>query len=72
MLSSYREQVYHLYGRNPVRFPCESPFIERNFYAAVDKEDLQRQILGYIKEHKSVYLAPFVHLDTKHVQAACS
>lgn len=46
-ISSYREQVYHLYGRNPVRFPCESPFIEKNFYAFVDKDDLQRQILGY-------------------------
>lgn len=46
-ISSYREQVYHLYGRNPVRFPCESPFIEKNFYSFVDKDDLQRQILGY-------------------------
>lgn len=53
-ISSYREQVYHLYGRNPVRFPCESPFIERNFYAAVDKEDLQRQILGYAPYGKAI------------------
>ena len=53
-ISSYREQVYHLYGRNPVIFPCESPFIEKNFYAAVDKEDLQRQILGYAPYGKAI------------------
>lgn len=53
-ISSYREQVYHLYGRNPVRFPCESPFIEKNFYAAIDKDDLQRQILGYAPYGKAI------------------
>ena len=53
-ISSYREQVYHLYGRNPIRFPCESPFIEKNFYAEVDKEDLQRQILGYSPYGKAI------------------
>lgn len=53
-ISSYREQVYHLYGRNPIRFPCESPFIEKNFYAEVDKEDLQRQILGYAPYGKAI------------------
>lgn len=53
-ISSYREQVYHLYGRNPIRFPCESPFIEKNFYAAVDKGDLQRQILGYAPYGKAI------------------
>jgi hypothetical protein len=46
-ISSYREQVYHLYSRNPIRFPCESPYIDRNFYAKIDNTDLQRQILGY-------------------------
>lgn len=53
-ISSYREQVYHLYGRNPVRFPCESPFIEKNFYAYIDKNDLQRQILGYAPYGKAI------------------
>lgn len=53
-ISSYREQVYHLYGRNPVRFPCESPFIEKNFYAFVDHNDLQRQILGYAPYGKAI------------------
>jgi hypothetical protein len=53
-ISSYREQVYHLYGRNPVRFPCESPFIDRNFYASIDNEDLQRQILGYAPYGKAI------------------
>lgn len=53
-ISSYREQVYHLYGRNPVRFPCESPSIKKNFYAAVDEGDLQRQILGYAPYGKAI------------------
>ncbi len=53
-ISSYKEQVYHLYGRNPIRFPSESPFIERNFYAFIDKNDLQRQILGYAPYGKAI------------------
>ena len=53
-ISSYREQVYHLYGRNPIRFPCESPFINRNFYAKIDENDLQRQILGYAPYGKAI------------------
>lgn len=53
-ISSYREQVYHLYRRNPVRFPCESPLLEKNFYAFVDKTDLQRHILGYAPYGKAI------------------
>lgn len=53
-ISSYREQVYHLYGRNPIRFPCESPYVDRNFYAKVDYTDLQRQILGYAPYGKAI------------------
>lgn len=53
-ISSYKEQVYHLYGRDPLRFPCESPFIDRNFYASVDEMDLQRQILGYAPYGKAI------------------
>ena len=53
-ISSYREQVYHLYGRNPIRFPCESPYIEKNFYAYIDRSDLQRQILGYAPYGKAI------------------
>ena len=53
-ISSYREQVYHLYGRDPIRFPCESPFINKNFYAKVDDTDLQRQILGYAPYGKAI------------------
>lgn len=53
-ISSYQEQVYHLYRRDPIRFPCESPFIEKNFYAFVDKTDLQRQILGYAPYGKAI------------------
>lgn len=53
-ISSYREQVYHLYGRNPIRFPCESPYVDRNFYAKVDYTDLQRQIIGYAPYGKAI------------------
>jgi len=53
-ISSYREQIYHLYGRNPIRFPCESPFIDHNFYAKIDYSDLQRQILGYAPYGKAI------------------
>lgn len=53
-ISSYREQVYHLYGRNPIRFPCESPYIDKNFYAKVDNNDLHRQILGYAPYGKAI------------------
>ncbi len=53
-ISSYREQVYHLYGRNPIRFPCESPYIHKNFYSKIDDTDLQRQILGYAPYGKAI------------------
>ncbi len=53
-ISSYQEQVYHLYGRNPIRFPCESPYIDKNFYAKIDDNDLQRQILGYAPYGKAI------------------
>lgn len=53
-ISSYREQVYHLYMREPIRFPCESIDIEKNFYSHIDKKDLQRFILGYAPFGKAV------------------
>lgn len=46
-ISSYRDQVYHLYKREPIRFPCESPYKDKNFYAHIDSNDLQRLIIGY-------------------------
>lgn len=53
-ISSYREQVYHLYMREPIRFPCESIDIDKNFYSHIDKSDLQRFILGYAPFGKAV------------------
>ena len=53
-ISSYQEQVYHLYGRDPIRFPCESPYVDKNFYSEVDYGDLQRQIMGYAPYGKAV------------------
>ncbi|MBR4093635.1 MAG: hypothetical protein IKK32_07175 [Oscillospiraceae bacterium] len=53
-ISSYETQVNHLYGKVPVRFPCASPFIDRNFYSYIDKEDTQRLILGYAPYGKAI------------------
>ena len=46
-ISSYREQVYHLYRKNAIRFPCASPYVDKNFYAYTDTDDIQRRIMGY-------------------------
>lgn len=51
-ISSYQSQSHHLYLKDPVRFPCESPFLDRNFYSYIDKDELHRKIVGY---------APFGH-----------
>lgn len=53
-ISSYKEQVYHLYGRDPIRFPCASPFSDHNFYSFIDGDDLQRQIIGYAPYGRAV------------------
>lgn len=47
-ISSYREQVNHLYRRQAIRFPCASPYVDRNFYAKEDKDDLHRLIMGFV------------------------
>lgn len=47
-ISSYREQVNHLYRMNAIRFPCASPYVDRNFYAKEDRDDLHRLIMGFI------------------------
>ncbi|MBF8435517.1 hypothetical protein I0Q91_00365 [Halanaerobiaceae bacterium Z-7014] len=49
-ITSYHEQIYHLYNGKPIRFPSESPFLDEDFYSYVDKDELHRIILG---------LAPF-------------
>lgn len=53
-ISSYEAQVYHLYNKNAIRFPCASPFLNRNFYAAIDENDTQRLIMGYAPYGKAI------------------
>ena len=53
-ISSYAEQITQLYGRDPIRFPCASPYPDRNFYSFVDKNDTQRLIMGYAPYGKAI------------------
>lgn len=53
-ISAYQNQVSNLYQKTSIRFPSESPFIDRNFYAYIDKKDLQRLIMGYSPFGKAV------------------
>lgn len=53
-ISSYRSQVYHLYRKEAVRFPVASPYVDRNFYAYTDKNDVQRRIMGYSPFGKAI------------------
>lgn len=53
-ISSYREQITQLYNREPVRFPCTSPYPDKNFYSYIDKSDTQRLIMGYAPYGKAI------------------
>jgi hypothetical protein len=53
-ISSYDSQIYHLYNRDAVRFPCASPFPDKNFYSFINKEDIQRRILGFAPYGKAI------------------
>ena len=54
-ISSYAEQITQLYGgRAPIRFPCESPYADRNFYSFIDESDTQRLIMGYAPYGKAI------------------
>lgn len=53
-ISAYRSQVYHLYRKEAVRFPAASPYIDRNFYAYTDKNNVQRRIMGYSPYGKAI------------------
>lgn len=53
-ISSYKQQIYHLYLKDAIRFPCQSPDINENFYSKIDKKDLHRKILGYAPFGKAV------------------
>ncbi len=53
-ISSYAEQITQLYGRDPIRFPCASPYPDRNFYSFIDKNDTQRLVMGYAPYGKAI------------------
>lgn len=53
-ISSYESQIYHLYLKNAVRFPSESPYLNRNFYAEIDEEETHRKIIGYAPFGKAI------------------
>jgi len=54
-ISSYEEQIKQLYGgRTPIRFPCASPYSNKNFYAFIDESDTQRLIMGYAPYGKAI------------------
>ncbi len=53
-ISSYGSQLYHLYFKNGIRFPSQSPYLDHNFYADVDKEEENRFILGYAPYGKAI------------------
>lgn len=53
-ISTYELQIWHLYKKTPIRFPSASPFVDRNVYAYIDKNDLQRLILGYAPYGKAI------------------
>ena len=52
-ISSYKEQITQLYGRDPIKFPCASPYANKNFYSFVSK-DTQRLIMGYAPYGKAI------------------
>lgn len=53
-ISSYESQLYHLYGKEGIRFPCASPYLDRNFYSYIDKDETHRLILGYAPYGKAI------------------
>lgn len=56
-ISAYAEQVRHLYGKEAIRFPAASPYLDRNFYSFVDAEDISRIIIGYAPFGRSVVVS---------------
>lgn len=46
-ISSYAVQIAQLYNKRAIRFPCASPYLDRNFYSYIAKDDTQRLIMGY-------------------------
>lgn len=53
-ISSYETQITQLYSKDPIRFPCASPDLKRNFYSYIEDDDTQRLILGYAPYGKAI------------------
>lgn len=53
-ISSYATQISQLYSKDPIRFPCASPDLKRNFYSYIEEDDTQRLIMGYAPYGKAI------------------
>lgn len=53
-ISSYATQISQLYSKDPIRFPCASPDLKRNFYSFIEEDDTQRIIMGYAPYGKAI------------------
>jgi hypothetical protein len=53
-ISAYAEIAKHLYWKGAIRFPSASPYLDRNFYSYVDKNDIGRIIVGYAPFGKAI------------------
>ena len=53
-ISSYETQISQLYSKDPIRFPCASPDLKRNFYSYIEENDTQRLIMGYAPYGKAI------------------
>lgn len=53
-ISSYATQISQLYSKDPIRFPCASPDLKRNFYSYIEEKDTQRLIMGYAPYGKAI------------------
>ena len=53
-ISSYETQISQLYSKDPIRFPCASPDLKRNFYSYIEEDDTQRLIMGYAPYGKAI------------------
>lgn len=53
-ISSYETQITQLYNRDPLRFPCASPYLSKNFYSYIEESDSQRLIVGYAPYGKAI------------------
>ena len=53
-ISAYAEQAKHLYWKGAIRFPSASPYLHKNFYSFIDKNDIGRIIVGYAPFGKAI------------------